>query len=163
MSLIDRLRDSEDQLTERKEAGVSYEEVAKTIVAFANSLRDDQEGILFIGVADNGAIKGVSNPDKKQKWVSHIARETVFPSVPIEQHVLEVDGQAVVAVLVRRSYCGPHFAGPAYIRVGSQSLVASDAVLTGSLPNGCHSCVPSRKRLNRRQKFSSTAGPTTVC
>src|SRR6266404_567202 len=128
VSLIDRLRNSEDQLTERKEPGLSYEEVAKTIVAFANSLRDDQEGILFIGVANNGAIKGVSHPDKSQQWISRIARETVFPPVPIEQHVLEVDDQSVLAVLVRRSYCGPHFAGPAYVRVGSQSVAASDTV-----------------------------------
>jgi predicted HTH transcriptional regulator len=126
VALIDRLRNSEDQLTERKEGKVSYEKVAETIVAFANSLQEDQEGVLFIGVTDKGEIKGVPNPDKMQKWVSHIAHDTLYPPVPIEQHVLDVDWKSVVAVVVRRSYNGPHFAGPAYIRVGSVNRQASE-------------------------------------
>jgi predicted HTH transcriptional regulator len=48
--LLARLNSKEDNFTERKPEGAGTYEFRKTIVAFANSLPDNQTGVLFIGV-----------------------------------------------------------------------------------------------------------------
>jgi len=55
-----RLSDFEDGWTERKEQGVSTDDVRKTLVAFANSVPDGEEAVLFIGISDKGKITGVA-------------------------------------------------------------------------------------------------------
>ncbi len=56
----ERLYDKEDGWTERKPKGV-----AKTIVAFANSLPDSHQAVFFIGIADkDGTIEGAAFPSR---------------------------------------------------------------------------------------------------
>ncbi len=126
MTTLKRLRNFEDQFTERKEQGVSYEAVCKTLVAFANSLEAGQTGILFIGVSDKGEITGVQNPEKRMKWITNLAHSTCYPPIPIKIEVLTIEEKQVIAVVVDSSENRPHFAGPAYVRVGSQSLAANE-------------------------------------
>jgi hypothetical protein len=47
------------------------------------------------------------------------------PPIRHNIRVIEVDGLQVVAVIVQASHNRPHFAGPAFVRVGSQSKNAS--------------------------------------
>lgn len=133
MTALERIGNFEDQFTERKEEGVSYELVCKTLVAFANTLDHGQTGILFIGVADRGEIKGVQNPQKKSDWVIKLAQTTCYPSIPIKIEVLNVEAKQVLAVIVSASDNRPHFAGPPFIRVGSQSQAATEAQYTALL------------------------------
>lgn len=134
MNIIDilkeRLCDPEDQFTERKEKGVSTEDIADTLVAFANTLPLGHEGVLFIGVADSGELKGVENSDKMQRNIQRIAANRCYPPISL-QHivVLKVEGIEIVAVVVPASETKPHFAGQAIIRVGSQNIRASDEIL----------------------------------
>lgn len=121
-----RLSDFEDGWTERKEKGVSTDDVRKALVAFANSVPDAEEAILFIGIANDGKITGVDNPDKTQKSISKTASEWCYPPIKHTARVLEVNGDHVLAVIVRASHNKPHFAGPAFIRSGSQSKRASE-------------------------------------
>ncbi|MFL6210187.1 MAG: helix-turn-helix domain-containing protein [Pyrinomonadaceae bacterium] len=123
--LLGKLKDYEDGFTERKLEGVSSEDVCKTLVAFANSLRDNEEAYLFIGIADNGEIKGVSKPTEIQKWIKKLAERTCYPAIHYINKVVAVDGKPVIAVIVRASTNKPHFARPAYIRKGSESVEAS--------------------------------------
>ncbi len=60
--LLERLQDSEDAFVERKPQAVSTEDACKTLVAFANSLPDGREGILFIGISDKGGYVAASTP-----------------------------------------------------------------------------------------------------
>ncbi|MBS1786516.1 MAG: ATP-binding protein [Acidobacteria bacterium] len=120
-----RLSDLEDGWTERKEKGVSTDDIRKAIVAFANSVPDGEEAVLFVGVADDGKITGVDNPEKTQKSFSKTASEWCYPPVKHTARVIEVSGNYVVAVIVQASHDKPHFAGPAFIRSGSQSKNAS--------------------------------------
>ncbi len=121
-----RLADFEDGWIERKQKGVSTDDIRKTLVAFANSIPDGEEAILFIGVANDGKITGVDNPEKRQREVSKTALEWCYPPIKHTIRVIEVDGYQVVAVIVQSSQNKPHFAGPAFIRVGSRSMRASD-------------------------------------
>ncbi|CDN61915.1 ATP-binding protein [Burkholderia cenocepacia] len=121
-----RLVDHEDQQVERKSEGVRPAELRQTLSAFANTLQRSDVGILFIGVADkNGAITGVANSDSLQKRVREAAGDCFPPIRCYESHAFTVDDKTVVAVVVSASNERPHFTGPAYVRVGSESVNAS--------------------------------------
>lgn len=123
--LLRRLTNHEDNLVERKPDGANGGALRRTLVAFANTVRDGEEAVLFIGVADrDGAVLGVENTDAMQKYVNRAAMDC-FPPIRVDQRALEKDGKQFVAVIVRRSEHRPHFAGQAYIRKGSESVAAS--------------------------------------
>ena len=127
--LIGLLGKPEDNFTERKSEGVTAEEIRQTACAFANSLPDGREAVLFIGVHDKtGEVVGLNgDTDILQKRV-RAAIDNCFPSVPYSAEVVDTKGGAVLAVVVRPSSKGPHFTGPAYVRVGSESKKASEQV-----------------------------------
>jgi predicted HTH transcriptional regulator len=127
--LRERLGDKEDGWTERKSKGVSSEDIKKTLVAFANSLPDGHQGVLFIGISDkSGAVEGVDDPDKLQKNVRNLAERSIYPPIYLGHNcrVLKEAGKDVVAVIVEASNNRPHFAGASYVRVGSESVAASE-------------------------------------
>src|SRR5437016_4997291 len=115
-----RLYDLEDGWTERKEKGVSTEDFRKALVAFANSVPEGGEAILFVGIANDGNIIGVDNAEKFQRSVIKRAAEGCYPPIRYTARVVDVNGNHVVAVLVQSSHNRPHFAGPAFVRIGSE-------------------------------------------
>lgn len=124
-ALLERLNNHEDGFTERKTEAARSSEFRRTLVAFANSVSEGQTAVLFIGVADDGRVIGVANPDSLQKKLGEIAAKDCYPPVKCQSQVLTVDGKSVVAILVETSMERPHFAGPAFVRRGSESVVAS--------------------------------------
>ncbi len=123
--LLARLRDPEDGFVERKLDGVKPADIRKTIVAFANSVPDGREAVLFIGVADDGQIVGCANADARQKSVRQLAQKDCYPPIDTYGEVLSTAKGNVVCVIVGVSTNRPHFSGPAYIRRGSESTAAS--------------------------------------
>jgi len=124
--LLERLRNGEDNLVERKPKFDSND-VREAVVAFANSLRGGDTGILFIGVTDRGFPypQAQLNPDKTQKDVAS-SLERCFPEIPnVSMYTLRLEDSPVVAVVVGESARRPHFTGHAYVRVGSTSRKAS--------------------------------------
>lgn len=126
--LIDRLKNLEDNFTERKPEGVNAAEIRKAIVAFSNSVPEGRTGVLYIGVRNNGDIQGVSNPDSLQKTIRTICEKDCYPPIQPRIEALPLQGQSVVAVVVSQSTSRPHFSGPAYVRIGSESIAASERV-----------------------------------
>lgn len=127
-SLISKLRNHEDNFVERKPEGANRAELRQTIVAFANSVPPGSTAVLFVGIHDDGRLQGVSNPDQLQKTIREICERVCYPPVAYQTEVLEVDGKAVLAVLVPASTNRPHFSGPAFVRRGSESIAASAEV-----------------------------------
>lgn len=95
-----RLTDLEDGWTERKLQTVGGDDVRKALVAFANSLPDGEEALLFIGVTDDGTAVGVDNPDNTQKNVRRWA-DWCYPAIRHTSRVIESGGKHVVAVIVQ--------------------------------------------------------------
>jgi hypothetical protein len=126
--LMDRLKNHEDNFTERKPDGVKPDEIRKTIVAFSNSVPEGRTGVLYIGLKDNGDIQGVSNSDSLQKTIRSICEKDCYPSIQPRIEVLPIQGKSVIAVVVPESRTRPHFSGPAYVRIGSESIAASEKV-----------------------------------
>lgn len=124
--LLNLLGNHEDNFVERKPEGVAPAELRQTVCAFANTVPEGRVGVLFIGIHDKtGDVLGVGNPDQLQKRVRDAAQGDCFPPIDYASEVLTVDAKAVVAVIVPHSVSKPHFTGPAYVRVGSESPKAS--------------------------------------
>ena len=131
-SLSTRLTDLEDGLTERKQGLQSNDEIRKAVVSFANSVPEGRTAVLFIGVANDGTVTGIAadQTDKIQKRVRRICEEDCFPAIAIHlASALTIEGKHVLAFEFAPSQNRPHFAGHAYIRVGSESVKASPSKL----------------------------------
>ncbi len=125
--LLARLAQSEDPWVERKQS-YNEQEVRRTVVGFANSLNEDQTAVMFIGADNRGQHKGVPDADDAQKKIAGILQRC-YPAIAYQTCVLtvEVEGKRleILAILVSFSKNRPHFAGPAYIRRGSETIEAS--------------------------------------
>jgi hypothetical protein len=118
-----RLQASEDAFVERKTASDSKDWL-KTVVAFANTAPVGDPAILFIGVRNNGEIEGNANLDSLQRTLSERVA-LAYPEIYYLPKALQKDGKQFLAVIIPGSADRPHFAGPAYVRDGSQSVVSS--------------------------------------
>lgn len=123
--LLLRLTNFEDHFVERKTHGDSKDWL-KTVVGFANSVPIGYPAVLFIGIRDNGEIEENVNLDTLQKTLGKKLAET-YPPIYYLPKVLSANGLQFLAVIVPGSESRPHFAGPSYIRSGSETKVASES------------------------------------
>ena len=131
-TLIERLSDLEDGLTERKQGVQSNDEVRKAVVSFANSVPEGRTAVLFIGVANDGAVTGIQADlvEKIQQKVRRVCENDCFPAIAIQlATALTIEGKHVIAFEFGPSSQRPHFAGHAYLRVGAESVKASASKL----------------------------------
>lgn len=122
--LLRLLHSTENSFVERKTIGDSRDWV-KTVVAFANTLTPDQEGILFIGAKDNGEIEEkTNNLDTVQKTLSEKLK-AAYPPIYYTTRIVQENYRERLAVIIPGSSERPHFAGPAFLRDGSQTFEAT--------------------------------------
>ena len=152
--LTRRITDFEDGWTERKEQGVSTEDIRKTIVAFANSVPATEEAVLFFGIADSGEIKGVDNPESLQQKVIPRAVNGCYPPISYLIQGIRVNEKNIVALIVQSSYDKPHFTGKAYIRVGSRNEDASKTEFTQLIASRNSKAYPLLEAMRKNEKVS---------
>ena len=126
--LTQRLLNKEDGFTERKPESAGTADFKKTLVAFANSVPEDRTAILYVGVSDTGERLGVSNPDSLQKTIGKICEKDCYPPIKFQCQVINSEGKDILAVIIPFNSNRPHFAGSAYIRRGSETVVASEEI-----------------------------------
>ncbi len=124
-----RLKSTEDSTVERKTAN-DYRDCLKTTVAFSNSLPVDDPAIIFVGVRDDGTVEDNNNLESLQKKVSAEIGKVYPPIYPQMKAMKDGGGKEFLAVIVRGSENRPHFAGPSYIRDGTQTREASEQHFT---------------------------------
>ena len=95
------------------------------MVGFANSAPFERTAVLYIGVRDDGSIEEDVNAEAIQRKLDQRLR-LAYPPIVYTTRVLTEDSRQFLCVLVPGSPRRPHFAGPAYVRVGSQTFAASD-------------------------------------
>ena len=124
--ILNKIRDHEDNFIERKLENVTNAELRQTVSAFANTVPEGRHAVLFIGLHDKtGEILGVGNTDQLQKRVRDVCQSDCYPAIEYTSEVLTIDDKKIVAVVIPPSNSKPHFTGPAYVRVGSESPKAS--------------------------------------
>jgi predicted HTH transcriptional regulator len=126
--LSELMRSSETHWVERK-TSFNPGDIKKILVAFANSLPEGQEAVLFIGIGPNlKSVPGL-NVDKKQRDIRAFAQTDCFPPIECVPTIVRDNGNEVIAVVVGFSPRKPHFTGHAFVRVGSETLRADDNAL----------------------------------
>lgn len=126
--LLARMKNFEDHFVERKTCSDSKDWL-KTVVAFANSAPIGYPCILYIGVRDCGEIEDrQADFDSLQKTLNRIM-QNAYPRVAYLPRIITDGGKQALAVIVPGSSSGPHFAGPSYVRRGSETFEASDEQL----------------------------------
>lgn len=164
LDLLRLLHSTEHTFVERKTSGDSKDWV-KTVVAFANTLSPDQEGVLFIGATDKGGIESHPvNLDKLQKSLSE-RTQAIYPPVYYTTKSVQEDGKECLVVIVPGSSLKPHFAGPLYLRDGSQSIVANTHQYETLLASRVGKVYELQKWINKTIKireFSRSSGVAYV-
>jgi predicted HTH transcriptional regulator len=114
-----------------KKTITSCEKIAKTMVSFANN----KGGRLLIGVADDGAIKGVKADDEERYMITKAAHLYARPALePVFEEVY-FDNKLVLVVDIPESPLKPHYALAedgkwwVYVRVKDKSILASKVVV----------------------------------
>ncbi len=102
--------------------------VAKTLVAFANTVGGD----LYIGIDDKGNPIGVDKPGEIIESIAHLLHDAIFPSMMdcVSTEVLSVSKLSIVKVHVEcgrlRPYClNPNDARSVYVRLQNTSAPAT--------------------------------------
>lgn len=127
--LLDRLKSGEHNFVERKPKA-DPQEIKKAVVAFANTVRNPNEGVLFIGVEDKtGKPTGELGDMDSARRKTRKAIDSCYPPIDTYMRTFKVDGKDVIAVVVPESLKAPHFVGKAFVRVGDTSKEASDEQL----------------------------------
>ncbi|MDB5242003.1 MAG: ATP-binding protein [Spirosoma sp.] len=80
--------------------------IARTLVAFANT----SGGSLLIGVADDGAILGVSSESREIHRIEEATDRLADPALSITYETLSPDGRKVLIIHVEESDEKPHYA-----------------------------------------------------
>ncbi len=85
-------------------------------------------GWLILGQAPDKSIVGLTrDPDKIQRDIADIGRVQCSPAIAVSVQIYPKGGKQLALVEVRASPARPHFAGIAWVRMGSTTRRAHDA------------------------------------
>jgi len=114
-----------------KKTITSCEKIARTMASYANN----KGGKLLIGVADDGAIKGVKSEDEERYMITKAAHLFTRPTLEPVFEEIYVDDKLVLVVDIAESTTKPHYALAedgkwwVYVRVKDKSVLASKIVV----------------------------------
>ena len=110
------------------------DDIKKELIAFANC----EGGKLYVGVADNGDVIGLSDPDNTALKISNMVRDAIKPDLTMFLHyeTLELDGKHIIAVDIQRGTERPYYIAKkglrregVYVRQGFSSVPATDTAI----------------------------------
>ncbi|MCI0695826.1 putative DNA binding domain-containing protein [candidate division KSB1 bacterium] len=122
-ALRQRLRGGENLTTEFKVASIHPDDLAASLVAFANT----SGGEIIFGVNDKGEIVGIENIDALGKFIDNVSRDKCVPAVTILPEKIEIEGKTLLVVNIPQGDERPYSTnrGVHYIRTFSGRRQAS--------------------------------------
>lgn len=149
----------ESETLELKE--IVVEDIKKEIIAFANSAG----GTLYVGVADDGGIVGIDNPDTVTQQISNMVRDSIKPDVTmfIRYDTKVVDGKQIVAVEVQRGTERPYYLAKkglrpegVYVRQGTSSVPATTTAIRRMIKDTDGDSFEAMRSLEQNLTFQAT-------
>ncbi len=123
------------QESETVELKLDYaESIRKDIIAFANT----SGGTIYIGIADDSTVVGVTSPDLMIQRIANMARDSIRPDVTMYIHYdpLDVEGRTIVRVSIQRGTGRPYYAADkglrpsgVFVRQGTAAAPATEAAI----------------------------------
>ena len=111
--------------------------IARTLAAFANT----SGGILLIGIADDGKIKGISSEFKEVEKIEDATDRLIQPALAVSYERLSPDGRIVLIVTVPESTEKPHYLiddsgkRTIYVRAKDKSIPTNKLIITADTAN----------------------------
>lgn len=150
----------ESETLELKE--IVVEDIKKEIIAFANSAG----GTLYVGVADDGRVVGVENPDGVTQQISNMVRDSIKPDVTLftRYETKMEDGKQIVAVEVQRGTERPYYLAKkglrpegVYVRQGTSSVPATTTAIRRMIKDTDGDSFEAMRSLEQNLTFQATA------
>jgi ATP-dependent DNA helicase RecG len=122
----------ESELVELK--SIVTEDIQKEIIAFANRMG----GKIYIGVANDGKVLGVDDPDACCLQISNMVRDTIKPDLSefIHYETLDISDKRIVMLEIAQGSLRPYYIAKkgmrpegVYVRQGTSSAPASNAAI----------------------------------
>lgn len=138
------------------------EDIKKEIVAFANT----DGGKLIIGVADDGSVKGVADPDDVLLRVTNTIRDSIRPDITlfIEADIEKQEEKPVVTVRVQRGTERPYYLTGkgirpegVFVRQGTSSVPATETAILKMIRETSGDCYEDARSLNQQLTFQKAA------
>ena len=149
----------ESETLELKE--IVVEDIKKEIIAFANSAG----GTLYVGVADDGNIVGVENPDMVIQQISNMVRDSIKPDITMftRYAAKNVEGKQIVAVEIRRGTERPYYLAKkglrpegVYVRQGTSSVPATSTAIRRMIKDTDGDSFEAMRSLEQNLTFQAT-------
>ncbi len=141
---------------------IFVEDIKKTIIAFANT----DGGEIKIGIADDGTITGVSDPDETILRVQNAIRDNIEPDVTqfTECCAETTDNKTIVVVRVERGTDRPYYLSSkglrpegVFVRQGPSTVPASKSAIREMIKISSGYSFEESRSLNQSLTFESTA------
>lgn len=135
-------------------------DVIKSVIAFANT----SGGKMFIGVEDDGIVKGLANPDEVILAVTNAIRDMIKPDLTLFTTVTSesfTEGPVVV-IEVQKGPSSPYYwaekglkSSGVFVRQGAATVPASDAAILKMIKETDGDCYETLRSQNQDLSFDT--------
>lgn len=134
------------------------DDIKYAVLAFANT----EGGTLYIGINDDGSVKGVENPDAVMLQVMNMIRDTIRPdiTVAVDCSTELMENKHVVVLIIQRGVARPYYLAnkgirPAgvYVRQGASSVPASETAILQMIKESSGDVYEEARSLNQNLTF----------
>jgi ATP-dependent DNA helicase RecG len=138
------------------------DDIRYTVIAFANS----DGGTIYIGVNDDGSVRGIEDADRTMLRVTNMVRDAVHPDITmfVSCEIEEMEGKSVIAVTVQRGTARPYYlAGKGvrpegvYVRQGASSVPASETMILQMIKETSGDRYEDARSLKQQLTFEKTS------
>ncbi len=110
------------------------DDIKKTVIAFANT----NGGEIWIGIADDGTVIGVTNPDATILQVTNAIRDSIKPDITMNTlcEIRQFEGKNIIVIHVQRGVTCPYYLTlkgirpeGVYVRQGASTAPATESAI----------------------------------
>ncbi len=148
----------ESKLVELKETIV--DDIKKEVIAFINS----EGGNLYVGVADDGRVTGLADPQSDMLRLTNMIRDTIKPDATlfVECQIEKIDAKDIVRVQVQKGTHAPYYLvgkgirpEGVFVRQGTSSVPASEDAIRRMIKESDGDCFETMRSLNQDLSFET--------
>ena len=148
----------ESKLVELKETIV--DDIKKEVIAFINS----EGGNLYVGVADDGHVIGLDDPQSDMLRLTNMIRDTIKPDATmfVEYQIEKIDTKDIVRVQVQKGTHAPYYLvgkgirpEGVFVRQGTSSVPASEDAIRRTIKESDGDCFETMRSLNQDLSFET--------
>lgn len=134
------------------------DDIKYAVLAFANT----EGGTLYIGINDDGSVKGVENPDAVMLQVMNMIHDTIRPdiTVAVDCSTELMENKHVAVLIIQRGVARPYYLAnkgirPAgvYVRQGASSVPASETAILQMIKESSGDVYEEARSLNQNLTF----------